>query len=598
VSSTISFRRPSLGRLAAVALALASLGAAGTALAGKRAVLRLDVAAPLPDLPDDVAWAVADGVLDAVELTAAGHPLAPVLTPDSVRVDLPGTGPLVVHSLGAGQLPRGETLVLSAGDDAPRVATFHETWASVDERYTLTADGVKHDVVVHEAAARALAGTDLRLSWLFELPDGVVLALEPRAGAVLRDETGRFLARVPEPVVADTPGGHWRGDVARLELQSLGADAVLEIVVPAEWMASPERRFPVLVDPTISLQPLDATRTGSVTELGVRLEDPIVSGSLALLGFGSDVRGFAQFDTSAIPDEATIIDVQIHCWSANHENPGLPSAPKSLALQQVLSSIDVPNPDLHLAIGPMFGGVPYISSFLDLTGPDFCPDAFIVRDYPLGAQAAADLQALLPLDRFTVGFVSDASSDPLFAHVDYIGYTEYVVGLGCEGPLPDSRMTLVVEYEADAGCTPHGHGYWHRYCLGADVIDPGRHGDGNGPGPQGRHADLPAGLLAAADAAMAPHGLTACQALDEGPLSDPLLAALRELATIHLNLAAGLLTRTCPVELHPVDDSEDLVVANAIALMEERIADGSVEALHEARWIGEHVVNREALVRQ
>jgi hypothetical protein len=95
---------------------------------------------------------------------------------------------------------------------------------------------------------------------------------------------------------------------------------------------------------------------------------------------------------------------------------------------------------------------------------------------------------------------------------------------------------------------------------------------------------------------MAAHGLTACQALDEGPLSDPRLAALRELATLRLNLAAGLLKSSCPVELRPVVDGDDLTVADALSLMEARLADGSVEALHEARWIGEHVANGEALL--
>ena len=97
---------------------------------------------------------------------------------------------------------------------------------------------------------------------------------------------------------------------------------------------------------------------------------------------------------------------------------------------------------------------------------------------------------------------------------------------------------------------------------------------------------------------MASHGLTACQALDEGPFSDPRLAALRELATMELNMAAGLLKSSCPVELRPVVDDDGLTVADAVSHVLMRLSDGSPEALREARWIGEHVVNGEALVRE
>jgi hypothetical protein len=143
-------------------------------------------------------------------------------------------------------------------------------------------------------------------------------------------------------------------------------------------------------------------------------------------------------------------------------------------------------------------------------------------------------------------------------------------------------------------CAPFNHGWWHRVCLGTDQIDPGRNGQGNGPD---EHPDRPINgqVFTGADAAMAPHGILACQALDEGPFSDERLAALRELATIHLNLQARFLTTGCPVELHPVEDGDGLTVRDAIAFMEQRLADGSRRALREARWIGEHVNNREAL---
>ena len=148
---------------------------------------------------------------------------------------------------------------------------------------------------------------------------------------------------------------------------------------------------------------------------------------------------------------------------------------------------------------------------------------------------------------------------------------------------------------SEASCDPETHGFWHRECLGADEIDPGRHGGGDGPGPSPRAESYPPTTFAEADADMAPHAIGSCQALDEGPFSDGRRAALRELATIHLNIRAGFLSRSCPVELHPVEDGAGLTVGDAIDLMEARLASGTERDLREARWIGEHVVNGEAL---
>src|SRR5204862_3544853 len=89
---------------------------------------------------------------------------------------------------------------------------------------------------------------------------------------------------------------------------------------------------------------------------------------------------------------------------------------------------------------------------------------------------------------------------------------------------------------------PRNHGYWHRYCLGTDTIDPGRNGGGNGPGESHDTATLPANLLAMTDADLAPYGIATCAALDEGPFSDARQAALRASATIRPTINAGYLS--------------------------------------------------------
>jgi hypothetical protein len=563
------------------------------ALSSDAAQLRLAAGGSSAQLPSTTAWEQ-----DGQALVAGQHPLLPRLQAESLEVTVPGTGVLRMTALRMSSLERGEEPVLMAAQAQPRVAELHASWTGVGERFSLQSTALKHDLVLHRDALDELAGADLHATWLIELPAGTSLALEGGAGAVLRNADGSFAARFPHPEIGDASGAHLQAGIARYELSPVGAGVELTVIVPATWLGAPERALPLLIDPTLELEPFDGTLTGFVTEAGVRSDDAIVAGSLALIGFGSDARGFAQFDTTAIPDDATITGVHLEAWIANHDNPPDSAEPTVLDIRPCLVPVDSPIDVVHDAIGPVFSADPYVNTAVLRTGDGFCAEAFEFQGYDLGPDAAAHLEAQLAADWFAVGFVADTSPDPLFQHVDIIGFSEEVSGIGCAIPsVADGRIALVVDYETDSLCVPRNHGYWHRYCLGQDAIDPGRRGSGNGPGPKKAHDDLPAGLLATADGAMAAHGLGACQALDEGPFSDARLAALRELSTLRMNMAASFLKASCPVELHPVDDRPDLTVGDAVELMEALILDGSDEALHDARWIGEHVANGEALVR-
>ena len=57
-----------------------------------------------------------------------------------------------------------------------------------------------------------------------------------------------------------------------------------------------------------------------------------------------------------------------------------------------------------------------------------CVDAYRLFLYDLGTAADANLEARLPSDQFTLGFRSEVRDDPVFDHIDYIGYPEQVDG--------------------------------------------------------------------------------------------------------------------------------------------------------------------------
>jgi len=573
--------------------------AAATASAGIRRY-ELD-AGGVPETP--AAWQASGRVASAPD-----HALQPRLTLDPapvLEIELPDAGTLRFSPLGIRsdddapiELPAGAGQEIVFSPERPHALTIRESFWGVDERYLLRSTGLKHDLVIHADALRLLGGGDLIASWLVELPDAMTMGLDERGGAEMRDSEGVWIAHVPAPTIVDSGGGHAISGIARLELGALAGQTVLELVVPATWVHDPARVFPLYIDPSVNLEPTDMTRTGSVDNFGLRLEGGINSGSLLSVGLGDDVRGFAQFDTSSIPDTANVTGVRIQFWIANHDNPGDPASDLIYEIHPVASTVDVANADLYAAIGPPVVSAIYATNVIGSTGPDYCPLSFVPRDENLGAVAVADLTALLPLDYFTVGFANATNLNPVFDHLDLIGYPEEVLNPACPSTdFPGTRIRLVVDIR-EGDCTPRNHGFWHRYCLGQGVIDPGRNGNGNGPDPSPQHEELPPGLLAIADGAMAAHGLSACQALDEGPFSDARLAALRELATVHLNMAGGWLRRGCAIELHPVDKTPDLTVGDGIARMETLLIEGSERALRDARWIGEHIVNGEALVAE
>ncbi len=407
------------------------------------------------------AWALPS----AGEATAPGHELAARVTlgPGAVLEVMLADGstarfvPLSIAARGVpsavpaalpaakARLHVGEAGGIHLRDEILFVA---ETFAGVDEVFTLGSGEVKHDLLVHGAALRALGGGDIVASWALELAPGVV-AVEGVAGEFeFRDGASGFLGKLPAPLVADADDTHWSAGVARLEITGAPGQQVLALVVPQAWAFDPARALPLRLDPTVSIQPASSAETGWVDETGTRLTGAINSGSLSLVGFGSDVRGYSEFDTSGIPDAATITDVRLQVWLSNHDNPGDIAVPLRTEVKHVAARASATPAALHAAIGPLFGGRLYLFENVPNTGPDFCPASYVFRDYDLGPLADADLAAQLPQDFFTVGFTSQIVTDPLFDHIDYIGFPEVVNNpFGCPTTdFPGTRITLVVSY--------------------------------------------------------------------------------------------------------------------------------------------------------
>ncbi|MEM7246087.1 MAG: thrombospondin type 3 repeat-containing protein [Acidobacteriota bacterium] len=330
------------------------------------------------------------------------------------------------------------------------------SWPEVDESFLLRPDGLKHDVWVPESVFVEAGGLgDLELSWRAHLPPESELVAERGRGLILRDGSGAFMARIPEPIIDDAHGHHAVRDVAHFRVESLDdRTALITLVTPQHWIEAPGRVFPLRIDPTLTLEPLDEAQTGDVDALGGRQVGAMVPGSLQLTGRGDDVRAYANFDTSGIPDGATVLSVRLQFWLNNHDNPANPAVPLPFEIKQSEFPPTADNLTLHAGIAPLGVGRIYHSEDFPRTGTAFCPDSYEFRDYDLGPLAVEDLQNQLGFNFFTLGFVTGIVDDPTFDHIDLIGFPEEVINGACtEQDFPGTRIRLVVTFNAAPTCS-------------------------------------------------------------------------------------------------------------------------------------------------
>lgn len=362
---------------------------------------------------------------------------------------------LDIHALAA--LPAGDVLIAPSTKDAEsdgRSLIVSSSWFGVHELFTLKADAVKHDLVLGAAALNGLGPGDIVAEWTLELPVGARAMKEDGAAATagvrIEDDAGRFLARLPAPAIRDADDAHATHGLAHLELGGREAAPTVKLIVPGTWAHSPDRALPLLLDPTVSLQPTSQPMTGFVDELGNIDLDQIASGTLTDVAYGAQVRGFAEFPLGSIPDASAILTAHLRVWLANHDNPFDPAVPLPLEVKFCPLPSSAPPLVLHAAIPPMGAGRIYATETVPRTGPEFCASSYEFRDYDLGPLALADIQAQLPADFFTVGFTSDVVTDPGFDHIDYVGYLEEVNNpfLCSFTDFPGTRITLVLEYVA------------------------------------------------------------------------------------------------------------------------------------------------------
>ena len=201
----------------------------------------------------------------------------------------------------------------------------------VDLRYDVLADGLKETLVLSDARGPN--------SFRFLLAPVGEVDLEPRR----RDDGGWDFYAAPrvDPLFSldppraldsatDGEGQPNATQNATLDVKKTGRGFVLEVSVDRAWLAAPERVFPVLLDPTITIQPPveDASYAATCANCLPYLADKLYMG-----GDTSNVwRAALQFNLGEIPAGAdiTAANLQVYwgscitnsagyCGNANHQ---------------------------------------------------------------------------------------------------------------------------------------------------------------------------------------------------------------------------------------------------------------------------------------
>jgi RHS repeat-associated protein len=314
--------------------------------------------------PIDSTLAAADGgwrrAADAVDLRIAYRADATEL----VRVTAPGGGVLAYSAAGARAV---------AGSAAGDTARFADVWDGVDVELQALPGGVKETLVLGSAKAPRRFVFPLRLTGLTASVVG--------DRVVLKDAGGVARAEIPAGTMIDAAEKSTGGVTYKLVTRA-GAPA-LEVSLDDEWLADPDREFPVRVDPPVTAIGPTPTDHGADESLVVSGNSSRPGGSELLVGrknstnsasylkFGSMVNGLryhhilganlsiVNFDAASCKPRPVSVHPVTGSWSSNTDTsyPG-PSVGAAIATESFAQG--------YLRTGQSASSCPVTGSSFDL----------------------------------------------------------------------------------------------------------------------------------------------------------------------------------------------------------------------------------------
>ncbi|SES47801.1 RHS repeat-associated core domain-containing protein [Actinokineospora terrae] len=189
--------------------------------------------------------------------------------------------------------------------------TYPGAFDGADVRYRVTPDALKEEIVLTAPAKEPVYRFAVRL-------DGVVPQQRPDGSiAFFRGGEGAPVYTMPAPFMVDSAkdAKKARSDKVSQTVEQRDGRITVTVRADAAWLAAPERQYPVVIDPTITIEP--TSNTGQDSQIWSDTPDRN-DGANYQLSVGTDNTGIARslvkFDTSVIPAGASLASAKLRMY--------------------------------------------------------------------------------------------------------------------------------------------------------------------------------------------------------------------------------------------------------------------------------------------
>ncbi|GAA3597777.1 DNRLRE domain-containing protein [Kribbella ginsengisoli] len=223
-----------------------------------------------------------------------------------VRFDLGGRG------LTLGAQTTKALKPTAAGD----TVTYPDVFGDADLVYQVGPDQLKESIVLESASADPTYHFSLKLAGVKAVPqaDGSISFL-PQSGV------GRPVFTMPRPFMTDarddatSPYGKAFSDSVTQTVTQRGADIDITVRADAAWLAAPERQFPVVIDPTIAIEPAPDQAQDAMVDSGAPTTNyGGITGLYAGTTASAKRRSLLKFDISSIPAGTAVDSAQLKLY--------------------------------------------------------------------------------------------------------------------------------------------------------------------------------------------------------------------------------------------------------------------------------------------
>ncbi|MFC4853959.1 DNRLRE domain-containing protein [Actinophytocola glycyrrhizae] len=196
--------------------------------------------------------------------------------------------------------------------------TYQDAFPGADLRYQVTPDSLKEEILLAAPPKDPTYRFSLRL-------DGVTAEPQPDGSIAFFGDDGPPLYTMPAPFMVDSSADRRRARSDRVAqtVEQHGDTITVTVRADRTWLSAPERAYPVVIDPTIIIDP---TATGG-QDAQVWSDTPTTNfGARYELSVGTDPFGVAmsllKFDLSVVPAGSSLTSASLRMYYDNELHNG------------------------------------------------------------------------------------------------------------------------------------------------------------------------------------------------------------------------------------------------------------------------------------